>query len=117
VEGQTDGFDVQGAYGAIDGVDDPSMGWARWAAATPARAPEAMQPLRLLESDPQAAVLGSSRPPLNGSLLLLACMHDGTHSIHAHTSLSDACTENICKSTPPNGINSHHQVCPEDGPL
>ncbi|KAI8462685.1 MAG: nucleotide-diphospho-sugar transferase-domain-containing protein [Monoraphidium minutum] len=31
VEGQTDGFDKPGAYGAIDGVDDPSMGWARFA--------------------------------------------------------------------------------------
>ena len=29
VEGQSDGFDAPGAYGAIDGVDDPSMGWAR----------------------------------------------------------------------------------------
>jgi len=30
VEGQSDGFDAAGAYGAIDGFDDPSMGWARW---------------------------------------------------------------------------------------
>jgi hypothetical protein len=29
VEGQSDGFDTPGAYGAIDGFDDPSMGWAR----------------------------------------------------------------------------------------
>lgn len=33
VEGQTDGFDNAGAYGAIEGVDDPSMGWARCARA------------------------------------------------------------------------------------
>ncbi|GBF91185.1 glycosyltransferase [Raphidocelis subcapitata] len=31
VEGQSDGFDPAGAYGAIDGFDDPSMGWARYA--------------------------------------------------------------------------------------
>lgn len=34
VEGQSDGFDPPGAYGAIDGVDDPSMGWARFAQKT-----------------------------------------------------------------------------------
>jgi len=31
VEGMTDGFDEHTAYGAIDGIDDPSMGWARYA--------------------------------------------------------------------------------------
>ena len=31
VEGMTDGFDEHMAYGMIDGVDDPSMGWARYA--------------------------------------------------------------------------------------
>ena len=31
VEGMTDGYDEQTAYGAIDGIDDPSMGWARYA--------------------------------------------------------------------------------------
>ena len=29
----TDGFDDAGAYGFIDGLDDPSMGWARYAQA------------------------------------------------------------------------------------
>ena len=33
VEGMTDGFDERTAYGAIDGFDDPSMGWARYAQA------------------------------------------------------------------------------------
>ena len=27
----TDGFDRPTAYGHIDGIDDPSMGWARYA--------------------------------------------------------------------------------------
>ncbi len=27
----SDGFDEHTAYGAIDGFDDPSMGWARFA--------------------------------------------------------------------------------------
>lgn len=27
----TDGFDEPTAYGAIDGIDDPQMGWARYA--------------------------------------------------------------------------------------
>lgn len=31
VEGMTDGFDEQTSYGAIEGFDDPSMGWARYA--------------------------------------------------------------------------------------
>lgn len=31
VEGMTDGFDEPTAYGAIDGIDDPQMGWARYA--------------------------------------------------------------------------------------
>lgn len=31
VEGMTDGFDEPTAYGHIDGIDDPSMGWARYA--------------------------------------------------------------------------------------
>mmetsp|Transcript_6937 Transcript_6937/g.11803 ORF Transcript_6937/g.11803 Transcript_6937/m.11803 type:complete len:388 (-) Transcript_6937:991-2154(-) len=31
VEGMSDGFDERGAYGAIDGFDDPTMGWARYA--------------------------------------------------------------------------------------
>ena len=30
----TDGFDDQTAYGFIDGFDDPSMGWARYAQST-----------------------------------------------------------------------------------
>ena len=30
----TDGFDDATAYGFIDGLDDPSMGWARYAQAT-----------------------------------------------------------------------------------
>lgn len=30
VEGMSDGFDKHTAYGAIDGYDDPSMGWSRW---------------------------------------------------------------------------------------
>ena len=31
VEGMTDGYDPPTAYGHIDGIDDPSMGWARYA--------------------------------------------------------------------------------------
>ena len=31
VEGMSDGFDERTAYGFIDGFDDPSMGWARYA--------------------------------------------------------------------------------------
>jgi len=31
VEGMTDGFEPRGAYGSIEGFDDPSMGWARFA--------------------------------------------------------------------------------------
>ena len=31
VEGMSDGFDERTAYGFIDGHDDPSMGWARYA--------------------------------------------------------------------------------------
>lgn len=31
VEGMTDGFDERTAYGSIEGFDDPSMGWARYA--------------------------------------------------------------------------------------
>ncbi|KAG1676624.1 hypothetical protein FOA52_008753 [Chlamydomonas sp. UWO 241] len=31
VEGMTDGFDERTAYGSIEGFDDPSMGWARFA--------------------------------------------------------------------------------------
>lgn len=31
VEGMTDGFDERWAYGMIDGFDDPTMGWARFA--------------------------------------------------------------------------------------
>jgi len=31
VEGMSDGYDPHTAYGAIDGFDDPSMGWARFA--------------------------------------------------------------------------------------
>mmetsp|Transcript_39767 Transcript_39767/g.88392 ORF Transcript_39767/g.88392 Transcript_39767/m.88392 type:complete len:376 (-) Transcript_39767:607-1734(-) len=31
VEGMTDGFDDVTAYGGIEGFDDPSMGWARYA--------------------------------------------------------------------------------------
>ncbi len=31
MEGMTDGFDVATSYGHIDGIDDPSMGWARYA--------------------------------------------------------------------------------------
>ncbi len=31
IEGMTDGFDAPGSYGHIDGLDDPSMGWARYA--------------------------------------------------------------------------------------
>mmetsp|Transcript_11613 Transcript_11613/g.20910 ORF Transcript_11613/g.20910 Transcript_11613/m.20910 type:complete len:402 (-) Transcript_11613:357-1562(-) len=31
VEGMSDGFDPPTAYGAIDGFDDPSMGWGRFA--------------------------------------------------------------------------------------
>ena len=27
----TDGYDKPTAYGHIDGIDDPSMGWARYA--------------------------------------------------------------------------------------
>eukprot|EP00955_Chlamydomonas_euryale_P039486 351413-Chlamydomonas_euryale.AAC.2 len=27
----TDGFEPRGAYGSIEGFDDPSMGWARFA--------------------------------------------------------------------------------------
>jgi hypothetical protein len=34
VSGMTDGFDDATAYGFIDGLDDPSMGWARYAQAT-----------------------------------------------------------------------------------
>lgn len=30
----TDGFDDGTAYGLIDGIDDPSMGWARYAQST-----------------------------------------------------------------------------------
>ena len=33
VEGMSDGFDRPTAYGHIDGIDDPSMGWARYAQA------------------------------------------------------------------------------------
>lgn len=33
VEGMSDGFDAGTAYGHIDGVDDPSMGWSRYAQA------------------------------------------------------------------------------------
>jgi len=33
VEGMSDGFDERTAYGFIDGHDDPSMGWARYAQA------------------------------------------------------------------------------------
>jgi hypothetical protein len=33
IEGMTDGFDEVTAYGAIEGFDDPSMGWARYAQA------------------------------------------------------------------------------------
>jgi hypothetical protein len=32
--GMTDGFDDATAYGQIDGIDDPSMGWARYAQST-----------------------------------------------------------------------------------
>ena len=31
VEGMTDGFDGMTAYGQIEGFEDPSMGWSRWA--------------------------------------------------------------------------------------
>ena len=31
VEGLSDGFDERTAYGYIDGIDDPGMGWARYA--------------------------------------------------------------------------------------
>lgn len=31
VEGMSDGFDDNSAYGEIYGVDDPSMGWSRYA--------------------------------------------------------------------------------------
>ena len=31
LEGMSDGFDEATAYGYIDGFDDPSMGWARYA--------------------------------------------------------------------------------------
>lgn len=31
VEGMSDGFDIPTAYGAIYGIDDPSMGWSRYA--------------------------------------------------------------------------------------
>ncbi|PNH08499.1 hypothetical protein TSOC_004946 [Tetrabaena socialis] len=31
VEGMTDGFDERTAYGSIEGFDDPSMGWGRYA--------------------------------------------------------------------------------------
>ncbi|KXZ46748.1 hypothetical protein GPECTOR_41g713 [Gonium pectorale] len=31
VEGMTDGFDEHTAYGSIEGFDDPSMGWGRYA--------------------------------------------------------------------------------------
>lgn len=34
VEGMTDGFDERTAYGTIEGFDDPSMGWARYAQVT-----------------------------------------------------------------------------------
>ncbi|KAK9824345.1 hypothetical protein WJX72_009577 [[Myrmecia] bisecta] len=34
VEGMSDGFDEGSAYGNIDGIDDPSMGWARYAQGT-----------------------------------------------------------------------------------
>lgn len=33
VEGMSDGFDERTAYGHIDGIDDPSMGWSRYAQA------------------------------------------------------------------------------------
>lgn len=33
VEGMSDGFDDRTAYGFIDGIDDPSMGWSRYAQA------------------------------------------------------------------------------------
>uniref|UniRef100_A0A061SDG7 Glycosyltransferase n=1 Tax=Tetraselmis sp. GSL018 TaxID=582737 RepID=A0A061SDG7_9CHLO len=33
VEGMSDGFDERTAYGFVDGFDDPSMGWARYAQA------------------------------------------------------------------------------------
>ena len=29
VEGMTDGYDAPTAYGHIDGIDDPTMGWSR----------------------------------------------------------------------------------------
>ncbi|GFR47051.1 hypothetical protein Agub_g8736, partial [Astrephomene gubernaculifera] len=31
IEGMTDGFDEHTAYGSIEGFDDPSMGWGRYA--------------------------------------------------------------------------------------
>lgn len=31
VEGMSDGYDERTAYGYVDGVDDPSMGWSRYA--------------------------------------------------------------------------------------
>jgi hypothetical protein len=31
LEGMSDGFDAPTAYGQIEGFDDPSMGWARFA--------------------------------------------------------------------------------------
>lgn len=34
----TDGFDDAGAYGFVDGLDDPSMGWARYAQVRPSGA-------------------------------------------------------------------------------
>lgn len=29
IEGMTDGFDANTAYGQIEGFEDPSMGWSR----------------------------------------------------------------------------------------
>eukprot|EP00898_Chlorokybus_atmophyticus_P001142 jgi/Chlat1/2028/Chrsp159S02324 len=34
IEGLSDGFDERTAYGFVDGIDDPSMGWARYAQST-----------------------------------------------------------------------------------
>jgi len=31
IEGLSDGFDERTAYGYVDGIDDPGMGWARYA--------------------------------------------------------------------------------------
>ena len=31
IEGLSDGYDERTAYGYVDGIDDPSMGWARYA--------------------------------------------------------------------------------------